>query len=82
MCKVGGTKTERTRARYIFLTSGHVNSRKVIFWVKRSLPENFQRENFLGPVPTESWGTQDSENVVALGDRASVSKLQRLKVRS
>ena len=24
---------------------------KVIFWVKRSVPENFQRENFSGLVP-------------------------------
>ena len=47
----------------------------VIFWVKRSVPENFQRENFPGQVPTESLRTQDSENVVGLGDRASISKL-------
>ena len=31
--------------------------------VKRSIPEHFQRENFLGPVPTESLRTHDSENV-------------------
>ena len=31
--------------------------------VNRSVPENFQRENFLGQVPTESLRTQDSENV-------------------
>ena len=29
----------------------------------RSVPENCQRENFLGQVPTESLRTQDSENV-------------------
>ena len=29
----------------------------------RSVPENFQRENFSGQVPTESLRTQDSENV-------------------
>ena len=28
MWKVGGTKIERTRARYIFLPSGHINLRK------------------------------------------------------
>merc|ERR1712012_453373 len=28
-----------------------------------SVPENFQWENFLGQVPTESLRTQDSENV-------------------
>ena len=33
------------------------------FFVKRSVPENFQREIFLGQVPTESLRTQDSENV-------------------
>ena len=36
---------------------------KMISWVKRSVPENFQRENFSGQVPTESLRTQDSENV-------------------
>ena len=50
--------------------------------LKRSVPENFQQGNFLGLVPTESLRTQDSENVVGLGDRDSVSKLQLLKVRS
>ena len=44
-------------------------------WQKRSVPENFQRENFWGPVLTEFLRTQDSENIVGLGDRASVSKL-------
>merc|ERR1719495_944348 len=33
------------------------------FFVKRSVPENFQQEIFLGQVPTESLRTQDSENV-------------------
>ena len=37
--------------------------KKVIFWVKRPVPENFQWENFSGQVPTESLRTQDSENV-------------------
>ena len=36
---------------------------KVIFWVKRSVPKKFQRENFWGLLPTESLCTQDSENV-------------------
>ena len=35
----------------------------------------FSTLNFLGPVPTQSSCTQDSENIVGLGDRASVSKL-------
>ena len=33
------------------------------FFVNHSVPENFQWENFLGQVPTESLCTQDSENV-------------------
>ena len=33
------------------------------FFVNCSVPENFQWENFLGQVPTESLRTQDSENV-------------------
>ena len=43
--------------------SVHRNWQKVLFLVKRSVPENFQRENFSGQVPTESLRTQDSENV-------------------
>ena len=43
--------------------------------VKRSIPEHFQRENFLGPVPTESLRTHDSEYVIGFGDQASVLKL-------
>ena len=52
----------------------------MFFWVKRSVPENFQLENCLGLLPTGPLHTQDSENVVRLGGRASVSKLQRLKI--
>ena len=63
MWKVGGTKLERTRDSYIFVMCVHWNSQKVIFWVKRSVPKNFQREIFLGLVSTESLRTQDSENV-------------------
>ena len=33
------------------------------FFVNRSVPKNFQWENFSGQVPTESLRTQDSENV-------------------
>ena len=36
---------------------------EVNFLVKRSVPENFQWENFSGQVPTESLRTQDSENI-------------------
>ena len=38
-------------------------SEKQNFFVNRSVPENFRRENFSGQVPTESLRTQDSENV-------------------
>ena len=38
-------------------------SEKWNFLVNRSVPKTFQRENFLGQVPTESLRTQDSENV-------------------
>ena len=48
---------------------------KVIFFVKRSVPENFQQEIFLGLVSTEALRTQDSENGFCLGDRVSVLKL-------
>ena len=58
--------------------SVHGNWRKGVF----SVPKKFEGGIFLGPVPTESLGTQDSENIVGFGDRASVSKLERLKVRS
>ena len=75
MWKVGGTKIERTRARYIFLPSGHVNLQRSDFGVKRSAPKKFQRVDFLGLVPTESLPTQVSENIVGSGDRASSSKL-------
>ena len=47
---------ERTRARNIFFRRDTEIGEKVIFWVKR--------ENFSGPVPTESLRTQDSENTV------------------
>ena len=82
MWKVSGTKIERTRPATFFFCQDTAIREKVIFWVKRSVPENFQRENFSGLIPKESLRTQNSENVVGLGDRASVSKLQPLKVRS
>ena len=40
--------------------------------LKRSVPENFQQGNFLGLVPTESLRTQDSENIIGLGDQVSI----------
>ena len=52
-----------TRARYFFLHGDTEISEKRNFFVNRSVPENFQQENLLGQVPTESLRTQDSENV-------------------
>ena len=49
--------------------------RKSDTFEKHSVPEDFQQEQFLGLVPTESLRTQNSENIVSLGDGASVSKL-------
>ena len=46
-----------------FFEAAREISEKWNFFVKRSVPENFQRENFSGQVPTESLRTQDSENV-------------------
>ena len=44
--KAGGTKIERTRPPYIFLCVCTEIREKVIIWVKRLAPENFQQENF------------------------------------
>ena len=46
-----------------FLEAAREISEKWNFFVNRSVPENFQWENFSGQVPTESLRTQDSENV-------------------
>ena len=46
-----------------FLEAAREISEKWNFFVKRSVPENFQREIFLGQVLRESLRTQDSENV-------------------
>ena len=46
-----------------FLEAAREISEKWNFFVKRSVAENFGRENFSGQVPTESLRTQDSENV-------------------
>ena len=75
MWKVGGIKIEGTRARYFFLGTEKEISETWNFLVNRSVTENFQRDFFSGRVPTESLRTQDSENIIGLGDRASVSKL-------
>ena len=63
MWEVGDIKIERTRARNIFYVCTRKLAKKWFFLVKRSVPKNFQWENFSGQVPTESLRTQDSENV-------------------
>ena len=52
-----------TQTRYFLGSTGKEISKNRNFFVNRSVPENFQWENFLGQVPTESLRTQDSENV-------------------
>ena len=79
MWKVGCTKTDRTWARYIVLVCVHRNLQKSDFFGKTLRTRKFSTGKFFGA--TESLRTQDSENVVGLGDRASISKLQPLKVR-
>ena len=46
-----------------FLEAAREISEKRNFFVNRSVPENFQWENFSGQVPSESLRTHDSENV-------------------
>ena len=63
MWKVGGIKIESAAGRRFFYQGDMKIREKRKFFVNRSVPENFQWENFLGQVPTESLRTQDSENV-------------------
>ena len=63
MWKVGGIKIESAAGRQIKTRAAVEFREKWKFFVNRSVPENFQWENFLGQVPTESLRTQDSENV-------------------
>ena len=60
MWEVGGIKMERTRASKFFFRRDKEIGEKVIFLLKRSIPENVQQQNFLGPVPKESLHTRDS----------------------
>ena len=57
------SKLSRQQAAGFFYQSDMKIREKWKFFVNRSVPENFQWENFLGQVPTESLRTQDSENV-------------------
>ena len=75
MWEVGGIKIERHEPDTFFLCVCTEIGEKVDLFVKCSVPGNFQQENFGGLVPTESLRTQDSENIVSLGDQAFVSKL-------
>ena len=81
MWEVVGIKIERNEPATFLLCLCTETSEKVIFGQNTPYPKNFQRENFSGLVSTESLRTQDSENIFGLGDRASVLKFKRLKVR-
>ena len=68
------------KIEYIFVRCYREIDKKEIFLVQRSVPENFQWENFLGVVATAPLRTQNSvysilvySNVLALGDQPSVS---------
>ena len=61
-----GIKIERTRARNILLCVCTEIGEKVNFLVKPSVLKNFQ---------LESSHTQYLENIIGLGDRASILKL-------
>ena len=74
MWKVGGTKcSAHEPATYLMCVQK--NSRKSDFFGKTLRTQKFSTANFSGPVPMESLCTQDSENIVGLGDLAYVSKL-------
>ena len=50
-----------------FLLEDTEISEKRNFFVNRSVPKNFQQENFSGQVATESLRTQESENLYERG---------------
>ena len=54
MWKFGGTKIERTQARYIFLPSGHINLRKIDFWGKTLRTREFSTGKYFGAATQES----------------------------
>ena len=60
MWKVGGIKIVTAASRRIILPEIGEN---LHFFIKRSAPENFQRENFSKGVPTETLRTHGSEYV-------------------
>ena len=67
MWKVGGIKIESAAGRQKKMRVAMEFREKWKFFVNRSVPENFQWENFLGQVPTESLCTQDSEYLYERG---------------
>ena len=48
-------------------TEHHQENSTLIHHCRDSVPKSFHRENFSGPAPTESVGTQDSENISWFG---------------
>ena len=61
MWKVGGLKIVTEASRRIILPGDTEIGENLHFFIKRSAPENFQRENFSKGVPTESLRTHGSE---------------------
>ena len=65
--KVGGLKIKGTQARYFFGGDGQGNQGKTeLFW-ESLRTQSFQREKFSGQEPTESFRTQESENLYQRG---------------
>ena len=63
MWKVGGLKIETAASRQVIFQGDTEIGKNLHFFIKRSAPENFQRENFSKGVPTESLRTHGSEYV-------------------
>ena len=63
MWKVGGIKIESATGRQNVYQSETQNREKWKVFVNRSVTGKFQVEKISGQVPTESFRTQDSENV-------------------
>ena len=67
--RTGSQPVDPGKAQILFISSQDFYHYSVTqnFFVNRSVPENFQKENFSGQVPSESLRTQDSENLYERG---------------
>ena len=59
---------------FFYVVTGKL-AKKRTFLVQRFVPENLTTRIFLGLASTEPLCTQDSENILALGDQASIPNL-------